>query len=85
MFKDAVLFVLWIVLGVAVAWLAFGWQVGLGLLVMLVFAALGDMLWARLSGLTVSQWFYKKRKLWYAIVWFAVWLALGLVLHLTGA
>ena len=85
MLKNAALFVMWIMAGVAVAWLAFGWRVGAGLIVMLVFAAIGDMIWAMLTGLTVSQWFYRKRNLWPAIVWFALWLALGLALHLTGA
>lgn len=83
--RDAVVFMLWIAAGIAVAWATLGWKVGAGVTLMVVAAGVADYLWARMTGATVSEWFWRKREKWPAILWFVGWLALGLMLHLTGA
>lgn len=84
MLKDALVFVAWLTAGVVAAWITLGWKVGAGVALMLLAAGVADYLWARMTGATVSEWFWRKRKRWPAILFFVFWMAVGLAWHLLG-
>jgi len=83
--REAAALILWTALVVAFAWIVFGWQVGAGVALMVAAVGLADLLWSRLTGATVSEWFWRKKTGREAAIFiFTGALALGLILHLLG-
>jgi len=79
--------VLLAVIGVAVVamWQVFGWEVGLGMTLMLAVAAAVDVAWRPITGHTVSEWVWLRWRNQAAIVIAATTLAaVALILHFLG-
>jgi len=83
--KDALALILWAFISVLFVLFGFGWEPAVGVALMIAFVGLADLLWAKLTGATVSEWFWRRKKQKEAgVVIFVLSLALGLILHLLG-